>query len=272
MNYRHIYHAGNFADVIKHIVLITLLKSLQKKEVPFCLLDTHAGIGLYDLHSNESQKKQESQNGIGKLFFSRSEEIPEIIKNYLEIVKKYNADELLFYPGSPLIAENTLRENDQLILCELHPDDFQTLKTPFSKKNNIAIHHMDAYLAMKAFLPPKLKRGLVLIDPPFEKTDEFQKIIDGLKHTLKHWRSGIFMIWYPIKNTDHVKKFYDEIQNIAVSHLIIEFGLLDSVEPGKLSECGLLIINPPWKIADELKTVILPYLSDKLNAQYNLYR
>src|SRR3990167_11107619 len=161
MNYRHLYHAGNFADALKHSILVILLQALQRKETPFCFLDTHAGIGLYELQSEQTQKKQEYENGIAKLFSFEKNSLPQPLQDYLSIVKKYNAgNDLQFYPGSPFIAESLLREQDHLILCELHKEDYHTLKDNFSGAKNVAAHHTDGYLGMKAFLPPKQKRGL----------------------------------------------------------------------------------------------------------------
>ncbi len=266
MNYRHCYHAGNFADVVKHAVLVVLLQALQRKDTPFCFLDTHAGIGLYDLQSLQTQKKQEYNNGIAKLFFADTNELPLPLQNYLSVVKKYNANnQLHFYPGSPLIADALLRSQDQMILCELHKEDYQTLKDNFSKRKNSAQHYMDAYCALKAFVPPKLKRGLVLIDPPFEITDEFEQLTNALQRTLKHWRAGHFMIWYPIKNHDAVHSFYHSIRSFNVEHLIIDFKLNEAVEEGKLSACGILLINPPWQVKETIET-LLPYLSSALQA------
>jgi len=164
MNYRHLYHAGNFADVIKHIVLIALLKSLQRKATPFCFLDTHAGIGIYPLQSVETQKKQEYQNGIEKLWLSDKNKQPELIQNYIDIVSELNLGNLTYYPGSPFIAKKCIRHDDQIILCELHPTDAQTLKDNLVTDQHISIHHMDGYSGIKAFIPFKQQRGLVLID------------------------------------------------------------------------------------------------------------
>lgn len=270
MNYRHIYHAGNFADVIKHVLLIAILQALQKKENPLCFLDTHAGIGLYALDSIQAQKKQEYENGIAKLFYENRETMPSVIQDYVSIVKNYNNKNLRYYPGSPLVAANAMRAQDEMILCELHPDDYQTLKNTISGQSIIATHHLDAYSAIKAFTPPKLKRGLVLIDPPFEVTDEFDRIHHALLNALKHWRLGLFMVWYPIKNHIAVQKFYCDIKAIKVPHLIIQFGLNTGIEDGKLSQCGLLLINPPWKIKELLETSLLPYLSDKLDSRWKI--
>src|SRR3990167_369689 len=269
MNYRHLYHAGNFADVLKHSVLIVLLEALQRKETPFCFLDTHAGISLYELQSIEAQKTREYENGFLKLFSAEINNIPTEIQKYISIVKKYNPrNNLDFYPGSPLIADALLRSNDKMILSELHKQDFQTLKTHFSKKKSIAVHYMDAYLCMKAFLPPKEKRGLVLIDPAFEVLNECEQIITTLQRALKHWRSGHFMIWYPIKDEKLIQQFYCDINALAIENFAIHFSLTNMVGSEKLSKCGLLLLNPPWKVKENLENKVLPYLAEKLDAQW----
>ena len=271
MNYRHIYHAGNFADVVKHVVLTIVFQALQRKKTPFCFLDTHGGIGLYSLHSVQTQKKQEYQNGIAKLFFQNKNAMPQSIKDYLTIVANYNArHELYYYPGSPVIAADLLSQQDQIIICELHPEDVQTLKENMSTRVPAAIHHLDAYSGMKAFIPPKLKRGLVLIDPPFEVNNEFQCINDSLKVALKHWRSGHFMLWYPIKDHDAVKQFHRDIELLDAPHFFIHFKLNTPAEDNRLSACGILLINPPWQVKELLIDTILPYLADKLEAAWEI--
>ncbi|OGT43204.1 MAG: hypothetical protein A3F13_03325 [Gammaproteobacteria bacterium RIFCSPHIGHO2_12_FULL_40_19] len=269
MNYRHSYHAGNFADVVKHAILVVLLQSLKRKETPFCFLDTHAGIGLYELQSEQAQKKQEYENGIAKLFAQDKNALPHPIQDYLAVVQKYNAaQQLHFYPGSPIVAEELLRPCDQMILCELHKEDNLTLKENFSGTKNIAAHHMDGYLGMKAFLPPKEKRGLVLIDPPFEATNEFECIFNALQRALKHWRSGHFMVWYPIKNHAALQAFYDDIALLKTENLKIHFSLSEPVEVGKLSSCGILLINPPWQVKEMLENSVLPTLATLLDAKW----
>lgn len=274
MNYRHSYHAGNFADVVKHAVLVVLLQSLQRKETPFCFLDTHAGIGLYELQSIQAQKKQEYENGIAKLVTADINQLSKPIQDYLTIIQKYNTTQQVhFYPGSPIIAEELLRPHDQMILCELHKEDNVTLKEIFSgRKNakNVSAHYMDGYLGMKAFLPPKQKRGLVLIDPPFEVTNEFECVFNALQRALKHWRSGHMMVWYPIKNQSSVQAFYDDIALLPVETLKIHFSLNDIVETGKLSACGILLISPPWQVKETLEVSVLPILATLLNAQWEM--
>ena len=259
MNYRHIYHAGNFSDVMKHITLIALLDALQRKEKPYCFLDTHSGIGYYHLQSEQAQKQREYAFGIATLFDHINDDFPAILQRYLQIIKQCNSDGAQpiypwnIYPGSSEIAYQMARPNDQLIACELHSEDYLTLKKHFFARKNTAIHHMDGYAAMKAFLPPKQHRGLVLIDPPFEVTDEFKLINMALQHALKHWRSGHFMIWYPIKNRDHVAKFYQRIRQYDMPLLIMEAQSTQPIAHEKLHRCGVVLINPPWQVQQQLE-------------------
>lgn len=270
MNYRHLYHAGNFADVLKHTIMIVLLRALSKKEAPFCFLDTHAGIGLYPLQSIEAQKSREYESGIANLLSIQTNNIPDIIQHYISIISDFNSDTVRYYPGSPLIAEKCLRDQDQLILCELHPEDVETLKDNMPHKKNIAIHHTDGYLGMKAFLPPTLKRGLVMIDPPFEVANEFELITQALQRALKHWQSGHFMIWYPIKNQKAVHAFYKNLRDFEKPILIIEFALNHPPVEEKLSRCGIALINPPWQVEELLTSSLLPYLAKTMDASWTL--
>lgn len=249
-----------------------LLERLLQKSTPFCFLDTHAGAGRYRLNSVESQKKCEYEKGILKLFEADEHHAPEAIKRYLALIRDCNSsDQLLYYPGSPAIASHFMRSDDQMILCELHPDEKKVLTENIrDRRKKIAIHHLDGYLGMKAFLPPKEARGLVLIDPPFEVTDEFSRILSALKLALTHWRSGQYMIWYPIKNDLMVKKFEESLKKIASSCLFIHLALDESIEPGKLKSCGLALINPPWKLDEMLTQAVIPYLANVLSASITL--
>ncbi|MDP1575010.1 MAG: 23S rRNA (adenine(2030)-N(6))-methyltransferase RlmJ [Coxiellaceae bacterium] len=270
MNYRHLYHAGNFADVVKHVILIALFNHFKEKEPAFCCLDTHAGIGLYELNSIETQKKKEYETGILKLFFAEKKSIPSEIQDYISMIEKLNGKgKFSFYPGSPWIAKSLMRDQDKLILCELHTEDYQTLKDNFRGEKNIAIHHQDAYLGMKAFLPPKEKRGLVLIDPPFEMTNEFECIENALKTALKHWKSGCFMVWYPIKENAPAQHFLKNISALSPDYLAYHFSIDPMEAKTALSRCGILIINPPWKLSEKLETSVLPYLTKQLQATWS---
>ncbi len=240
MNYRHIYHAGSFADVMKHVILIVLLKKLKVKDKPFTVLDAFAGIGIYDLNSTQASKTLEHENGIGLLLKKADLIMPAAVREYLDIITDLNnPQETHLYPGSPYIAARFLREADELIACELHPEDYETLKSNLYA----AIHKIDAYNAIKAFLPPKTARGLVLLDPPFEVRDEFSKLISALKLIRKRFIAGMVMIWYPIKDRAETMGFYDQLKATGYPEFLkIEFGI--KLESG-MNKCGLIIANPP---------------------------
>ena len=270
MNYRHIYHAGNFADVIKHCIVLSIIEALKRKSTPFCVLDTHAGIGLYSLYSPEAQKKREYQQGTAKLFSTQmSSDTPDIMKQYLAILHQMNPNNNLnFYPGSPLLILKSIRHFDRLIASELHEEDVYTLKQATLSYENSVIHSMNGYHAMKAFLPPKEARGVVLIDPPFEKTTEFSDIIKHLKLALKSWRGGVYAIWYPLKENDAVKMFYSELKSLGFPVHIVETTLQHSTNPSGLNACGVAIINAPWQLPELLTDTLLPFLSQVLGIHF----
>lgn len=279
MNYRHIYHAGCFADVFKHSILCALLSSLLKKEKPFSVLDTHAGIGLYDLSWAPAQKTKEYKEGILKLLSLKN--IPPALETYVNIVKTVNSGDeqtmLRYYPGSPVLIKSFLRQVDTLDLCELHPDDFQTLKSYFLSDNNIHVHHRDAYQSLKALLPLPYKRGLILIDPAFEQKNEFNSIIAAVKEGLKRFSHGIFAIWFPIKDKHLVNQFYADLALLPIERkLSLSLFLqthLTNATASALGACGMIIINPPWqfeKTAEEILSFLkVLYQEDK--TAYNIH-
>lgn len=257
MNYRHLYHAGNFADAFKHCILIGLVEFLYKKDTPLLYLDTHAGIGKYDLTNEIAQKTREYENGIMRIY--NLDPSHAVIKKYQQLVKNVNANAktLHFYPGSPLIMRMLLRPQDQMILIELHQEDVQLLKRHFHQDKLVAIHHINGYQGLKAFLPPKCGRGLILIDPAFEEKNEFQHIITGLEIALDRFPTGVYMIWYPLKNLNETKNFYTKLkklkcQNILATELILDNNIL----PTELNACGVIIINTPWQFAIELESIV----------------
>ncbi|EIJ41530.1 protein involved in catabolism of external DNA [Beggiatoa alba B18LD] len=265
MNYHHSYHAGNFADVFKHITLIALLQHLQQKTTPFCYLETHAGIGGYDLNSIEAQKTLEHHNGITRL--SSLTFTQPLLQTYQQLIKSYNEEtpDIRYYLGSPLIAYHFLREQDKAVLAELQEDSATALKQLFRHDKRVAVHHMDGYQVLKAFLPPKEKRGLVLIDPPFESPDEFEQLIKQLKVAHKRWATGIYAIWYPIKRYTDTLPFYRQLQALNIPKILAtEFCIYPDDNDLRLNGCGLIIINPPWQLDEKLKT-ILPILCDSLS-------
>lgn len=272
MNYRHIYHAGNFADVFKHCILIMLAQALCRKEKGFCYLDTHAGIGKYNLTSDIAQKTREYENGIMRLW--NIQDCPEIIKTYKNIIQAFNTETTNenksfphFYPGSPGFAHSLLRPQDRMILVELHERDIFVLKQKFAHDKRIAIHHTDGYQSIKAFLPPKENRGLILLDPPFEASDEFRKIIDALKIAENRFPTGIYAVWYPIKEIEPVKKFHKELKLLNFKNLLLtEISLNKAVIENELIRCGMVIINAPWKFDKQVKPIVA-WLQKTINAK-----
>jgi len=260
MNYRHIFHAGSFSDVFKHVVLLGLLEALKQKDKPICYLDTHAGIGTYDLLSNNAQKTQEFAGGIVKL--EDQANLPEWVADYLTIVRSFNPDStaINIYPGSPCVAEAVLRAQDRMVLIELHQDDVEQLKQVFWRNKQVAVHRQDAYEALKAHLPPKEKRGLVLIDPSFEKTDEFKQIIRGLKQALQRWQTGVYAIWYPLKDKGAVREFKYQLAKLPIQNcLITELSIYPEDVGSRLYGSGMAIINVPWQF-DKMLKQCLPWL------------
>ena len=219
MNYRHEFHAGNFADVLKHVFLTRILLYLQRKEKPFRYLDTHAGAGLFDLHGPEAARSGESRDGIGRLLAAGSA-LPEpaaaLLAPYLAAVKAAGAPQ--FYPGSPLIAKNLLRPRDKAIFCETLPDAARGLRRALGRDERAKAIEIDGYTGCKAYLPPPERRGLVLIDPPFERRDEYERVFDTLETSLRKWPGGIFMIWQPVKERELVESFCAAVTGRATKH------------------------------------------------------
>lgn len=252
MNYRHIFHAGNFADVFKHIILVALTKAFFRKDTAFCYLDTHAGVGSYDLSSGPAQKGKEYENGIRKILSAKN--VPELVQDYLSLLPDRKSR---LYPGSPEIVRQLIRQQDRMVLSELHPDDYVTLKKHFAHNKQIAVHHQDAYLSLKAFLPPKEKRGLILIDPPYEQADEFAQLTTSLQEALKRFESGVYAIWYPIKHRPPIDRFYHQLKlKIERPMLACELSIYPDNQATQLNGCGMLIINPPFQLDQQLTPVV----------------
>jgi 23S rRNA (adenine2030-N6)-methyltransferase len=261
MNYRHAFHAGNHADVLKHIVLLALLEALKRKEAPFFVLDTHAGRGQYLLQGEQASKTAEARSGIFKLIVLKG--LPALVQRYLKRVQADNpVGALVNYPGSPLIIAQTLRDQDRLAACELQPDEAKALGVLFKNDTRVGVHARDGYAAMKALLPPKEKRGLVLIDPPYESQDaEYPQILAALKDAMGRWPTGTYAVWYPIKQRKSLNQFFRKAQNLGCkSSLFIELLVRPDDTPLRLNGSGLLILNPPYQLDTELIPV-LPVLA-----------
>lgn len=265
MNYRHAFHAGNHTEVFKHSVLCLLLVELQRKPKPIMILETHAGAGRYDLLSDEAQRTGEAKNGIAIVF---DKDIPTA-SGYLDIVRGINTVSLRYYPGSPAIIAALLREKDRLIACELRPDDAALLRAEFKADHRVHVHHRDGYQALKAFLPPPERRGLVFIDPPFEQTDEFDQLADALKLGLRKWPSGIFAAWYPIKDRSGVERLQRKYSTRSTPTISCEL-LLKPLDGINLAGSGVLICNPPWQFEKKLRNLCVELLS-AFEARRGLY-
>jgi 23S rRNA (adenine2030-N6)-methyltransferase len=271
MNYRHAFHAGGFADVIKHIVLVRMLAYLQEKPAAFRVIDTHAGAGVYDLTSEEARRGGEWLTGIARIMQARfSEKTEPLLKPYLDIVRAFNPQrDLVAYPGSPLIARALLRPQDRLTACEVEPKARKRLIESLRRDTQARVVDLDGWTALPAFVPPNERRGLVLIDPSFEQKDEFERLAEGFAEAFAKWPTGSYLLWYPVKSrraTDNLAHHVAEVAGAATPAgkcLRLEFSVAPQAASPGLVSAGLLIVNPPWTLMGELKA-ILPELEKPL--------
>jgi 23S rRNA (adenine2030-N6)-methyltransferase len=271
VNYRHAFHAGNFADVFKHAVLTRIFLYLGQKETAFRVIDTHAGEGLYDLSGEAAEKTAEWLGGIGRLIEARASVPPDVealLAPYLAVVGRFMTGEAPHYPGSPAIAAALLRKQDRMIFCDAHPEVVEALDANLGRDKRARIIAIDGFTGLKAYVPPIERRGLVLIDPPFEAKDEFARVVSGLEAGLKRWPGGTYMIWFPIKDRAAVADFYASVEAaIAIEGvrdaLRLEFWIDAASETGPLASNGLIIVNPPFVLEKEAQ-MILPFLARAL--------
>ena len=266
MNYRHIFHAGNFADVAKHLILVRIVEYLKRKPAAFRVIDTHAGVGLYDLAGDEAGRTGEWIEGIGRLFeHGLPAAAAALAAPYLGAIRARNIEgELRFYPGSPLIVRHLLREQDRLFALELHPEDAATLRDNLAGDIQSRASHLDGWASLGSYLPPKEKRGLVLIDPPFEQKGEFAHMVSALAKAHQRWPGGIYALWYPVKDPHEIAEFIDAIERTAIPKILrIELNVRAFSTPPRLHGTGMLVVNPPFALEAELK-VLLPELAKLL--------
>jgi 23S rRNA (adenine2030-N6)-methyltransferase len=264
MNYRHAYHAGNFADVMKHAILAQAIGALKRKDAPFFVLDTHAGLGAYDLEAPQAGKTGEYMGGIARVLEAPAppSELEPYLAPYLTAVRSWNSSgELRRYPGSPELVRGLMRPQDRMALVELHPEDVEVLRSRFHGDRRVGVHHLDGYTAARGLLPPAERRGLVLMDPPFEVRDEFDRLLAALRRARRLWPTGIYMAWYPVKGREAVDRFHREIAaRGGPETLAAELMLRPADDPFRLNGSGLLIINPPWRLAEAMEAM-LPWLA-----------
>jgi len=259
MNYRHAYHAGNFADVVKHAVLTLIIEHMKQKPAPFRVVDTHAGIGLYDLTAEQAQKTGEWREGIGRLMRADlSAAASAALAPYLDSVRALNPEGMLLrYPGSPLIARDRLRADDRLVLNELHPEDQAELARLFARDRQVKVMALDAWTAVKALLPPPERRGLTLIDPAFEVQGELDRLVEALQQGVRRFATGTFLLWYPIKEMRPVAAFRQKLAALGLPKVLaIEFMIRGPEDETRLNGAGLIAMNAPYTLAETLRMVL----------------
>jgi 23S rRNA (adenine2030-N6)-methyltransferase len=266
MNYRHAFHAGSFADVFKHAILARVLVHLRGKTTPFRVIDIHAGAGLYDLASQEAGRTGEWRDGIGRLFDAAlPAEAGALLAPYLAAVRSCNPDGALrHYPGSPLIVCALLRPQDRLIACELEPAAATALAHRLRAVRQAKAIAIDGWMALGAYVPPHERRGLVILDPPYERPDDFARLSTGLVAALRKWPTGIYLAWYPIKGRDGPDALARALRRSGIAKALrLEMTVEAPTADGRLGGCGLIVVNPPWRLQSEAE-IMLAALSDRL--------
>lgn len=274
MNYRHAFHAGNFADVVKHTILTRILVYLMRKDAPFRVIDTHAGVGLYDLFGDQAERTGEWQEGIA-LLVERGLPAPaaDLVAPYLAAVRAQNPDGLLrYYPGSPFIARHMLRSQDRLMALELHPADAEALKENFAGDIQTRVTHLDGWAALGTHLPPKEKRGLVLVDPPFEQKGEFARMAQSLEKAHRRWPGGTYAYWYPLKEPEAVSAYIKALKATGIPKILrLELTISPPATPPRLFGTGMVVVNPPYVLEAEMG-VLLPELAALLGGGHGGWR
>jgi 23S rRNA (adenine2030-N6)-methyltransferase len=263
MNYRHAFHAGNFADVLKHVVLMMLVEHLKKKPAPFFFLDTHAGGGAYDLSLGESQRSGEYKNGIGRLLEFPEAALPAEVAGYVRLVKDCagaGRSAITAYPGSPTIVARLRRADDRLVLAETHAREAQSLRAMLGRQKLVSVLESDGYAAVKAQLPPRENRGLVLIDPPYESDLEFDRILAAVETGHERWPTGTFCIWYPLTERAAPLRFRRNLERSGIRKVLdCTLSVMPADTPVAMHGSGLVVVNPPW-LLDERLAELLPDL------------
>lgn len=252
LSYQHIYHAGNFADVHKHVILCLLLEQLKHKQKPFGVLDTHAGRGFYDLSAPEAQKTPEFTEGAGRLM--AQDALPESLLPWMGEVKKYNPDgELKYYPGSPQICRDLMRPGDSLTLVEKHPQELKALQDRFAETEGVHIHDRDSFEALASLVPLAERRGLVLVDPSYELKHEYSKLPNQLRKAWKKWPTGLYAIWYPVLPREGHLDLLTGLRKTDITNVLVnEIGIRPKGKQG-MSGSGMIIINPPFQFDMQLR-------------------
>ena len=270
LSYRHLYHAGNFADVVKHVALVAMLTSLRRKEKPFFYMETHSGAGRYDLRAPQARKNREFDSGIGRIWGGPSALAP--VGDYLAAVAAVNGSAAgrslpPYYPGSPRIARHFLRPGDRMVLAELHSNEVRNLQREFAGDAQVQVVHEDGYGLLKSRLPPQERRGMVLIDPAYEVKDEASRLVAAVREGHRRWATGVYAIWYPIQQEGPASYLKRELRNAGIPKvLLLELCIEDERVSQRLNGTGMLIVNPPWPMAQQM-SVVLPWLWQRLGSE-----
>jgi len=259
MNYRHAFHAGNFADVVKHTMLALLVERLKAKETAFRVIDTHAGVGVYDLGADPATRTGEWRQGVGRLYdHPLPPELAGLLAPWLAAVRAANGGgQLARYPGSPAIVRHLLRRQDRMTAVELHPEDGAALAAHFAGDRQVKVVALDGWLALGAFVPPKERRGLVLVDPPYESRDEFDRLAKGFTAAHKRWPTGLYLLWYPVKDLAAVDRFRLALAKSGIPRLLrAELFVRDRSTPDRFNGTGLVLANPPWQFDETLRALL----------------
>ncbi len=263
LSYRHSFHAGNHADVIKHTVLSLILTAMKEKEKPFLYLDTHAGAGRYLLSSERAERTGEYLEGIAKIW--QRDDCPAQMEAYLTVLRHYNrSGQLRYYPGSPLIARQLLREDDKLNLTELHTSDYPLLRNEFQKDPRAKVQRADGYGQLKSQLPPASRRGVILMDPSYELKSDYQDVVTGMAEAYKRFSTGVYAIWYPVVLRQHIKRMLKGLESSGIRRILqIELAVRPDSDQRGMTASGMIVVNPPWKLEQQM-TDILPWLHQVL--------
>jgi len=263
LSYRHSFHAGNHADVLKHTVQSLIIESLKEKEKPFLYLDTHAGAGRYLLSGEHAERTGEYLEGIARIW--QREDLPAELAPYISAVSHFNrSGQLRYYPGSPLIARQLLRPQDSLQLTELHPSDFPLLRGEFQKDERARVERADGYQQLKSKLPPASRRGLILIDPPYEIKTDYQAVVQGISEGYKRFATGVYALWYPVVLRNQIKRMMNDLEATGIRRILqIELAVRPDSDQRGMTASGMIVINPPWKLEQQMAT-LLPWLHKAL--------
>ncbi|ACR70867.1 23S rRNA (adenine(2030)-N(6))-methyltransferase RlmJ [Edwardsiella ictaluri] len=266
LSYRHSFHAGNHADVLKHTVQSLIIAALKEKDKPFLYLDTHAGAGRYLLSGEHAEKTGEYLEGIARLW--QRDDLPEALTPYMDAVRHFNrSGQLRYYPGSPLLARQLLREQDRLHLSELHPSDFPLLRAEFQKDGRARVVRENGYQQLKSQLPPATRRGLILIDPPYELKSDYQDVVKGIQEGHKRFATGTYALWYPVVLRQNIKRMVHTLEETGIRRILqIELAVRPDSDQRGMTASGMIVINPPWKLEEQMRS-LLPWLHQALVPQ-----